>query len=574
MNEIVNNTSFKRVEIGIILMIAFAAIIFLDLFFYPITLEDAYITFRYSEHLSEGYGFGAWNVTGERVEGYTTFLWMALLGMANSLGMDVRTASKFLGIGMHLLLSLTLITYPLLSRVSIRSKNDIFDNPHVAVLAGVFLALYLPFSWYATSGMETIFFSALVGLTFVSIFLSHNRFILPLLLILLILTRPEGIIFAVSSIVLYFFVCKREGFSFNGVYVSTGVVILAFGLLIVHRYVVFGELVPNTYWAKAGGATFAHIDWGIKYLRDWVKSHLFLFMLFCFGVVSAALSLVKLRFQKWPLGLATMVSLVLFFVLYIIKVGGDNYYAFPYWRHFVHLSPLIAFIVSYTLIKFFPQRKYFSLIAITAIALITNLSVLTARNKQMLESMKRYSVSYPHLSHVSHGEYILRLKQLSQPNTTIASAFGGELPYVVDATHIDTLGLNTRHIAKHGTFDPNGPQDSKTDMKWVLETRPDIIEGYLPGTLIMNATENEMIQYIESNWRRKMLEGLLYSPIFQSEYQFVRNWPYNDLDRAIFIKRSYSLERNLQQELDCIDVADTSLARVYAKATNTFETLK
>jgi len=33
------------------------------------TLDDAYITFRYARHLAEGYGFGAWNHTGEHVEG-------------------------------------------------------------------------------------------------------------------------------------------------------------------------------------------------------------------------------------------------------------------------------------------------------------------------------------------------------------------------------------------------------------------------------------------------------------------------------------------------------------------------
>lgn len=29
-----------------------------DLLFYSFTLEDSFITFRYAEHLAEGYGFG------------------------------------------------------------------------------------------------------------------------------------------------------------------------------------------------------------------------------------------------------------------------------------------------------------------------------------------------------------------------------------------------------------------------------------------------------------------------------------------------------------------------------------
>ena len=39
-----------------------------------LTLDDAYITFRYARHLAEGYGLGAWNRTGEHVEGYSSLL--------------------------------------------------------------------------------------------------------------------------------------------------------------------------------------------------------------------------------------------------------------------------------------------------------------------------------------------------------------------------------------------------------------------------------------------------------------------------------------------------------------------
>src|SRR5580765_5869670 len=62
-----------------------------------VTLDDAYITFRYARHLAEGYGFGAWNHTGEHVEGYSSPLWMVLLSVAARLGLDLRIASKIFG---------------------------------------------------------------------------------------------------------------------------------------------------------------------------------------------------------------------------------------------------------------------------------------------------------------------------------------------------------------------------------------------------------------------------------------------------------------------------------------------
>ena len=45
----------------------------------PSVFDDAYISFRYARHLADGHGL-VWNV-GERVEGYTNFLWTLLLGL-------------------------------------------------------------------------------------------------------------------------------------------------------------------------------------------------------------------------------------------------------------------------------------------------------------------------------------------------------------------------------------------------------------------------------------------------------------------------------------------------------------
>ena len=48
------------------------------------TLENAYITFRYAQHFANGQGL-VYNA-GERVEGYTNFLWTVLLGIAIRFG--------------------------------------------------------------------------------------------------------------------------------------------------------------------------------------------------------------------------------------------------------------------------------------------------------------------------------------------------------------------------------------------------------------------------------------------------------------------------------------------------------
>ena len=62
----------------------------------PWTLDDAYISFRYAESFARGDGL-VYN-PGERVEGYTTFLWVFLLGVGNALGAETRTLAKVLGV--------------------------------------------------------------------------------------------------------------------------------------------------------------------------------------------------------------------------------------------------------------------------------------------------------------------------------------------------------------------------------------------------------------------------------------------------------------------------------------------
>jgi hypothetical protein len=132
----------------------------------------------YARHLAEGYGLGAWNHTGEHVEGYSSLLWTLLVGGAAWLGVDVRIASKVFGT------AAVVIVMPVPF-----CRRD--DRP--AVLTGVFLALYLPFTFYAASGMEAVGFASLVTLALVGPAQWQ-----PIVAPLLVAMRPEGALVADS----------------------------------------------------------------------------------------------------------------------------------------------------------------------------------------------------------------------------------------------------------------------------------------------------------------------------------------------------------------------------------------
>jgi hypothetical protein len=59
------------------------------------TVDSAFISFRYADNLAAGQGL-VYNA-GERVEGYSNFLWTLLLGVLSALGADLEPTSKIVG---------------------------------------------------------------------------------------------------------------------------------------------------------------------------------------------------------------------------------------------------------------------------------------------------------------------------------------------------------------------------------------------------------------------------------------------------------------------------------------------
>jgi hypothetical protein len=63
---------FSKRETILLAAAAMTVVVTLTILLLRLTLDDAFITFRYARHLAQGYGLGAWNRTGEHVEGYSS----------------------------------------------------------------------------------------------------------------------------------------------------------------------------------------------------------------------------------------------------------------------------------------------------------------------------------------------------------------------------------------------------------------------------------------------------------------------------------------------------------------------
>jgi hypothetical protein len=380
-------------------------------------------------------------ILAKRVEGYSSLLWMLLLAGAARLGIDVLIASKVLGISAALVVIAALVWRP-------------DDRP--AFLAGLFLALYVPFLLYAAVSMETVAFTSLVTLALVGP-ASWQPAIAPLLIAI----RPEGALVAAVDVLALAWRprapamdrrnrrrrgtdvhCDRDS-PMGDLPRARAQHLLREGGGWRHRTCEARRRVRRRLDARAPAGRGLCGDWGARSVARArsPRTHVP-------GVAGRVRSLHGER-------------------------GGDPPSAFPLWRQFVHITPAWLLLAMTGLTRLVPHRPWKQVAAVVALALAADLGILLVQGR-----------GGPRPGAV---DYVAWLASLSTPTTTISSSYGGALPFIVDAVHIDALGLNTPYIARHGTFDADGPQDSKTDMRWVVEQRPDIIEGYLSGKALLAA---------------------------------------------------------------------------------------
>jgi len=169
---------------------------------FSFTIDDAYITFRYSKNLAADFG-PTYNPGLPPVEGYTTFLWMLLMTLPHFIGVNVATFSKVFG------MLLTCGTFALVSLLTFALTRGFALKARLffGVFAAFLLAMLPISSIHAIAGMETslfVFLTALMVYMLVIGLLDGSRLLLwsPLVGLLIGLTRPEG-----NAIVLLLLAC-------------------------------------------------------------------------------------------------------------------------------------------------------------------------------------------------------------------------------------------------------------------------------------------------------------------------------------------------------------------------------
>lgn len=248
----------------VILLLAILLGLFRGLYYWSDTIDDAYISFRYAANLAAGEGL-VFN-PGERVEGFSNLLWTLGTALFILIGADPMLAAKLAG------LAAAVLTLVVLDRLLARTVDG-----YAARLAGLALAvLAVPSAYWSVQGMETPLFTLLLSLAFWRFGEELERDDgfpwSAVLFVLACLTRPEGplylAVFAGARL-------ARGGRRWRQDLHWLLVYLVPMAVHLVWRRIYYGELLPNTYFAKgmagAGFLSFEARSGGLGYIGSFLS---------------------------------------------------------------------------------------------------------------------------------------------------------------------------------------------------------------------------------------------------------------------------------------------------------------
>ncbi len=441
--------------------------------------DDAYITLRYVHNLLSGNGV-VWNL-GEyfQGQGYTNFLFLMMISFLGLFDVDLQLATRVISFLSYFILLAVLVRFPVSSTRG--------GKPHLLQYMIVFLvATSTPILVWILGGLESIFYSLLCTLGVVSFILAYGgstgsnpsgRYVVlsSLFFSLAALTRLDALLFMGLSGI-FMLILKRQNVVRKVIlFVIPAVLILLPYFIWVYLY--YGDILPNTYYAKASGLSLHKWKMGIEYVGSYFLTAPFLFL---FALLAGIVHVLKRKALDMPMVYLTV--LVLSYTLYVISVGGDH---MPSYRLLISVIPFTAMLMYCFLKQWVQPFELGKIIIIYSILIVLSFSQLFYS-----KPLNPRNVDGAAWTGSIVGRYIA---EHWKPNSLIALNTAGSTPFFAsDNTYIDMLGLNDPYIARSETkgLEPSlpwqhQPGHAKGDGVYVLGRKPDyIIVGPAQGSAI------------------------------------------------------------------------------------------
>ena len=438
--------------------------------YFPESIDDAFITLRYSRNLLHGNG-PVFNI-GEHVEGYSNFLWMALLAVSGKAGLQMPVMMKVYGVVAGAIVTV-LITH--LARKQFGQTS--------AVATAFVIGTSSFFALWAVDGLETVFYSALVTALFaLSISRNSSDWLIGLAAGAVGITRPEGVLFGCVAL---YFILNDRGFKF-AIRAAMPFTLLVGGYEIF-RYEYFGELVSNTALAKVHTDTSTVIR-GLQYLFQFNSDSGYL-------ILPAALAGAFINRRNRAVWLA--VAFISAQALFLGVSGGDFMYGY---RFVMPVFPLLAFVACSSVAILDPRNliKRVIILSVLVASIATfQLAAIPPKSIGIDNLWTRRSV------HFEIAEY-LRERTTSADNVALSEA--GIIPFALDATVYDYLGLNSPY---RKVFTNEG----RLDVSNALAGDPKFV-------IVSIAQDHTGV----NRTRMAVEASILEAPVFKARYQAVQRF--------------------------------------------------
>lgn len=278
---------------------------------YRIVQDDAYISFVYSKNLALGNGL-VFNL-GERVEGYTNFLWTMIHVVPHLIDVDAVATSQILGF----LSALGLLAATWLVGRQLRPHRPALAHTPALVLLAANGAL----AFWTLSGMETLLFALLVTLGAWS-YLGELRTGGPVwrtgwIFGLAALTRPEGLLFfGLTGLHRLILQLLDRRLDVRAHVPSVVPFLILVAPHFIFRLSYYGYPLPNTFYAKTG--------LGLEYLTDGLGYTLKFLVDYGFWGLGLVAPIVLMLWQRQRRQHAYLGLLIWANALYVSAAGGDT----------------------------------------------------------------------------------------------------------------------------------------------------------------------------------------------------------------------------------------------------------
>jgi arabinofuranosyltransferase len=546
-------------------IVSIAVLLFISYLFVVNSLEnrfiqdDAYTSLRYAKNFVEGRGL-VFN-EGERVEGYTNFLWVMLLsgfysltkfGFAKiDLSSFAQVLSTFFGI------TAIWILYFISKKFNKEKSGNIF-NEIKNFLPPFLFAFSAPMIYWSVSGMETSLFISFTLLSF-HIFLRGREkenlgkwFVVVSFLNSLL--RPEGMIFCG----LIYFYKLIEDFSrgikkvFNkSMLIEISLLICMISGYLLFRIIYYGHPLPNTFYAKTE-FTVQFLSRGWKYFFDFMKSNLLYGTLLFFP-----LSLFWEKSSHRNIWFGFYIVFVWSFLIMII--GGD---VLPVHRFFLPILPII-FILNvnavFYLVEKIKSNKVCLPIKILMLILILFYGYWNYESQEpSVQNFRSYESGLVKKMKI-YAAWIEKQSKIKK-KITVAMSTIGAFSFYSNVHVIDIVGLTDEYIAHHpkevAGIDEELPvlwKERHYNAEYVLSNKPDYIifpAGAKPSAFA------ECALFVQNDFLKNYYAQLIYS---------------DELNQLlpVFTRRNAAGEEEKDKEQE-INRCDVRFMKHYINAINLF----